>query len=179
MTDNRDNGSPKNFEDHIAQCNRKLEEEGRVAGSRDERIWAAGFFDGEGHVSARPTSGFDCSIDQIEEDLINLVRFRNAVGVGSLTALKPRENSRQRLACRWAVSSKSDLEAVFAAIGPYLNPTKRDGRPVQQKSLGSPPNDGFARALAATVRVSIERDANLPEGMMAYEPLSKRSVGEE
>lgn len=178
MTDDRDSGSPADFENQIAQCNCKLEKEGRIAGSRDERIWAAGFFDGEGHVSARPTSGFDCSIDQIEEDLINLVRFRNAVGVGSLTALKPRENSRQRLACRWGVSSKSDLEATFAAIGPYLNPAKRDGRSVQQKSLASPPNDGFARALAATVRVSIERDAELPHGMTAYEPLPKRSGGE-
>lgn len=92
-----------------------------------ERGWAAGFFDGEGHASARTpddvlTGGptITVEIDQGYGDLgrENLLRFQRAVrGVG---ALKERATGEHR----WRATSEEDVETVWAAIGPFLGLAK-------------------------------------------------------
>lgn len=174
-----DNGEKNVLEDQITKCELSLREAGRTVSSRDERIWAAGFFDGEGYVAAL-SEGVTCEIDQIEEDLINLVRFRNAVGVGKIVALKPRSNENARPACRWRISNQTDLQTVYNAIGEFLNPAKKNGRRVQTKNVPDTPGDGFARALAAPYRAILTRlHPKLPPDAIAYEPISNRQDLEE
>lgn len=171
--------SAKTLKDRIAECELILQGAKRVGESRDERIWAAGFFDGEGYVAALK-EGITCEIDQIEEDLINLVRFRNAVGAGTIVATKPRSNENSRPVCRWRISSQANLQTVFDMIGEFLNPAKMNGRPVQKKDTASPPSDGFARALASPYRAILSRrEPKLPPGASMFEPISDRKNFEE
>jgi hypothetical protein len=173
LNSDQQSAGPEAFEELVKECDLILQKSGRDGESRDERIWAAGFFDGEGHVAATD-NGFDCSIDQITEDLINLVRFRNAVGTGRLSPLKDRQKENHRPQSRWLVTNQGDLQKVFEAIGPFLNPAKVNGRAVQNKAVANPPRDGFARALALPIRTVLSRDGSLPEGSLGYEPQSKR-----
>ncbi|ULL01235.1 LAGLIDADG family homing endonuclease [Bradyrhizobium sp. I71] len=106
-----------------ATKNLKLAEEQQLI---FERAWAAGFFDGEGHASARSDGAFDCSIDQASKDFYNLERFCKAVGVGHVVDLPPRKNKKQQPACRWRITNRSELSTLFDAIGMLLTKSKRD-----------------------------------------------------
>ncbi|GAA0020719.1 hypothetical protein [Bradyrhizobium diazoefficiens] len=170
--DDQQSERDKLLAEQIQDCERLLSEQGRVKGSRDERIWAAGFFDGEGYVSAFET-GITCEIDQIQEDLINLVRFRDAVGVGKIMALKARSNENARPACRWRARSQAEAQTVFDAIGEFLNPAKKNGRRAPKEGVVNPPADGFARALAAPYKAILSRkQPALPAGAFFYEPVA-------
>ncbi|KRR09285.1 hypothetical protein CQ12_39955 [Bradyrhizobium jicamae] len=176
--DDQESERDKSLAELVQDCERLLSEQGRVRGSRDERIWAAGFFDGEGYVSAFET-GMTCEIDQIQEDLINLVRFRDAVGVGKITALKARSNENARPACRWRIGSQADAQTVFDAIGEFLNPAKKNGRRVHKEGLLNPPADGFARVLAAPYKAILSRkEPSLPAGAFLHEPVAMEKANQ-
>jgi hypothetical protein len=110
-----------------------------------ERAWAAGFFDGEGHASARVSGGqFHCSIDQV--DVINLERFRAVVGVGRITEVKRTRNGQVKRLHQWSVTNQRDLEAVVKEIGIFLTPAKS----IQ-----------LARAQSVPLRTALEHDRPL------------------
>lgn len=174
-TDNGNESKPS-LGEKIRTCEHRL---ARMPpdGNRDliERAWAAGFFDGEGHVSASKRSGeFDCSVEQIEDDLINLVRLQRAVGVGRITSLAPRKHGKGRPLCRWYVSNQHDLGVVFSRIGPFINEAKKNGRPKPPTNAIDPPMDGFARALTVPLKKYLNRDLPLPPGTLSHEASRRR-----
>ncbi|HET8569084.1 MAG TPA: hypothetical protein VFM93_08880 [Candidatus Limnocylindria bacterium] len=91
---------------------------------RFERAWAAGFFDGEGWAG-RARRGVQARVNQADPNGVPeaLERFRRAVGHGRIHGpeLKPGRID----IYRWEATSRSDVEAVAAAIGPWLGPVKR------------------------------------------------------
>jgi hypothetical protein len=98
-----------------------------------ERAWAAGFFDGEGHICARYTKHvradgvhhyrrIEVQITQIHPDV--LFRFKEAVGVGQVHgpyAAKGRRNP----AYKFGVGGLPAVTQIVEAIFPYLSPVKR------------------------------------------------------
>lgn len=95
---------------------------------REEVIWAAGFFDGEGHTSARKNNkasdimGLMVEIDNT--NLFVLERFQNAMlGVGKIygpyqTSGKPRY--------RYSTSSWKNGQAVICMLLTFLSPEKQE-----------------------------------------------------
>ena len=102
-------------------------------GSDERRAWAAGFFEGDGSVSAyvgrtrrspRPLLG--ASINQAATEGVPtcLLRFRDIVGVGSIRGpIQPRGWSRLPQ-YRWQSQGKS-VEAAMAVIIAWLVGAKR------------------------------------------------------
>jgi hypothetical protein len=111
----------------------------------------------------------------VEDELINLVRFRDAVGVGRIAKAQDRSvtdstRANHRPTRRWYVSNQTDLKIVWSQIGPFLNPNKRNGETVRRDGIASPPLDGFARALTIPIATAITKDKPLPENVASYEP---------
>jgi hypothetical protein len=120
-----------------------------------ERGWAAGFFDGEGHASARLAGGeFDCSVDQV--DVINLERFQRIVGAGKITPITRTKNMRKEHLHRWKVTNQADLNKVWDSIGLLLTPAK-------QLQL--------TRAQSVPIRSALENEKSLPPGAISAEIL--------
>jgi hypothetical protein len=94
-----------------------------------ELAWAAGFFDGEGHVGtpkARPHIHF--SISQVDRRVLD--RFRRAVGgLGSVHGpynhpiMKARGNEQPRF--YFQVSRYEYVQAIIAMLWPWLDVVKR------------------------------------------------------
>ena len=130
----------QNYQVAVREHVRKTIASGDVAAIEEtvERAWAAGFFDGEGNAREDvlpddPLWGVDLepkikspslSIKQAygEPGRANLERFQNATGgAGKIrgplkTPTKPQ--------CVWQAASEADVDAVWAAIGPFLGLAK-------------------------------------------------------
>jgi hypothetical protein len=118
-----------------------------------ERAWAAGLFDGEGHVSVRANrSSIRCEVQQIRANRFVLERFMRIVGVGKIKDLPQRAKGNHQPACSWSVSNQADLLRVWEAIGHFLCSAKRDQ---------------FSRAMSVPIRTILNRDGELPAGMTA------------
>lgn len=96
---------------------------------RLERAWAAGFFDGEGWAAAvvqrgRRTAQPMAQINQGGPAGVPevLVRFRNAVGVGTISG--PEVEPGKEDLYRWTVSSRGDVTQTWRSIEPWLCSTK-------------------------------------------------------
>lgn len=160
----RDANRQRKLEDirniQLAQHRALIRQFGKDIMALVDRAWAAGLFDGEGHVSARSAPGqFDCSIEQVEDDVVNLERFRSIVGVGAISRARERGGKR-RPTCTWKVTNQHDLRKVWEAIGPFLNPAKRNGK------VGG--LDGFARALAVPAVTLLNNEKPL-DGFLSAE----------
>ena len=126
-----------------------------------ERARAAGFFDGEGHVSAGTNGGeFNCEIDQVDQ--VHLERFQAAAGgVGTIKPRKWNQRGKEQPRSRWKITNQSDLTTVWNAIGLFLSPSKQAG---------------FASALAAPLVTLVRQGKPLPHGTYSVDiPLPKAS----
>lgn len=100
-----------------------------------ELAWAAGLFDGEGTFGAyanarmRPSwRGVSMSIPQASATVVPevLLRFRAAVGVGSVTGPRMVPSPWSRLPqYRWQATGRHVCSAVIKVIWPWLGPVKR------------------------------------------------------
>jgi hypothetical protein len=107
-------------------CERRLE---------FEAAWAAGLFDGEGTFGAyaradmRPSwRGVSMSVPQASATVVpeTLLRFRAAVGVGTITGPRVVPSAWTRLPqYRWQASGRHVCSAAIKAIWPWLGPVKR------------------------------------------------------
>lgn len=89
-----------------------------------ERAWAAGFFDADGSVSLSST-GFNCSLEQVSDEVAHLERFCAAVRAGKISNRKHRQRGKERPTSVWTVTNQVDLNRVFDRIGPFLSAMKR------------------------------------------------------
>lgn len=89
-------------------------------GARDELIWAAGFFDGEGtfHV-LKGWRGSSVSVPQ--KDIRPLIRFQAALGgIGTITT------DRRRKAYTFKLTNTSQNLSVMNLLWPWLSEPKRE-----------------------------------------------------
>lgn len=100
-----------------------------------ELAWAAGFFDGEGHISARRVKlkpredgiqrygrRLQFRINQI--DTAVLERFRTAVGYGTIYVLsRKRKPNHSDIFC-YAVNGSAQIRVVATKLLPYVSPVK-------------------------------------------------------
>jgi hypothetical protein len=94
-----------------------------------ELAWAAGFFDGEGHVGAS-TKRRDIYLAISQVDRRVLDRFRSAVGVGAVhgpyehRSMKRRLNEQPRF--YFQTQNYQHVQAIVAMLWRWLSPVKRD-----------------------------------------------------
>lgn len=132
-----------------------------TAFSSIELGWAAGFWDGEGHVSARERNGeFDCSLDQA--DRVLLERLQSALGgIGRISPIKRRLSAKGKMQFIYTfkITNQRDLQKAWLAIGLPLGPQKRDQ---------------FARALSVPLATLMRKDKMLPEGTKSATATGRR-----
>jgi hypothetical protein len=87
-----------------------------------EIAWAAGFFDGEGHIHFRRASHhFKMELGQA--DLRPLERFLAVVGRGKI-AFRPKSTGRDYWV--WGLYGAENVQQVFALLYPHLSAPKRE-----------------------------------------------------
>lgn len=99
-----------------------------------ERLWAGGFFDGEGHaghtipediLAKGPRARLAIKQAYGDGGKANLVRFMQAVGnVGTITGPYKGSNPNHAPYHLWSVESEDGVDKVWTAIGPYLGQEK-------------------------------------------------------
>jgi hypothetical protein len=85
--------------------------------NREELAWAAGFFDGEGWTGLRGPTTVGMSVTQME--LQPLVRFHNAVGVGTIYGRGTRGG------WIWQAGNWADSQAAVAKLWRFMSEPKR------------------------------------------------------
>lgn len=93
---------------------------------REELAWAAGFFDGEGHVRCSLVQEKQYPLLRVEvaqRDPQVLERFQRVIGCGRIYAInrKPPKNSYYN----WHVGRFEHAQAVIALLWTWLSPVKR------------------------------------------------------
>lgn len=101
------------------------------ASDREERAWAAGFFDGEGWVGRNGRGSRSIRITLSQVDRVALDRFCSAVGAGKVCGpFADRVNLRKSPGARpyWVfrASSRADVLQVQERLREWLSPAKRD-----------------------------------------------------
>lgn len=96
---------------------------------RDERIWAAGFFDGEGCISLRTGRnrkyGNYLRVTITQTDVRPLERFLAAVGVGSIEGPRlPTNGVGKKSYRRYVCQRKADVIGIFETLEPFLSEPK-------------------------------------------------------
>lgn len=94
-----------------------------------ERAWAAGFFDGEGHIRATPSAaratGIRMNIPQ--KNPAALERFRDAVGgFGQISRRTTGHYAGKYAIYVWNLSKMEHVQLAVALLSPYLCQPKRD-----------------------------------------------------
>lgn len=122
--------------------------------------WAAGFWDGEGHVSARERNGeFDCSLDQA--DRVPLERLQSALGVGRISPVKRRLSAKGKMQFLYTfrITNQRDLQRAWLAMGLHLGSAKRDQ---------------FASALSVPLVTLMRKEKTLPNGTKSVTATGQR-----
>lgn len=96
---------------------------GRVS-TELERAWAAGFFDGEGHVRFSNKATYHAAVREVTRRVSLLHRFRAAVGVGTVRD-SPRHNGSDSPVSEW-VATGENAERAMTLLLPYLGEPKRE-----------------------------------------------------
>ena len=93
---------------------------------RDTEIaWAAGFFDGEGHVKfRRKASAFQIQVGQKERE--TLERFQVAIGGFGRINFAPKTCLSDPNYWQLNISNQADVRAVYFCLLPYLSTPKRN-----------------------------------------------------
>ena len=98
--------------------------------NREELAWAAGFFDGEGHVGfihTKNTIGLLLEISQAEKSAMLLDRFKMALGgAGKVTALRQEKRPNAQPQARFVTQSPEYVQFIIAAMWCFLGLTKRE-----------------------------------------------------
>lgn len=84
--------------------------------NREKLAWAAGFFDGEGHVSKPPYKSILISISQLHPEVLE--RFRDSVGCGLIS-----RNGKGIYVYR--TNGFERVQQVACCLWPFLGPIKR------------------------------------------------------
>ncbi len=88
-----------------------------------ELAWAAGFFDGEGHVSYHPkTYSLRVQLGQNHRD--TLERFETALGLPGTIHFAPKSTGREY----WTfhIYGRDNVVAAYRLLAPYLSRPKRE-----------------------------------------------------
>lgn len=102
---------------------------------RDEIVWSAGFFDGEGHIgihrgghSQGPWKRTDLYLTISQCDRYVLDRFHSAVGVGKVTGpfVRSYRNPNERDVFYYQLTRFEHVQAVVAMLWDFLSPVKRN-----------------------------------------------------
>ena len=97
--------------------------------NRDEIIWAAGFFDGEGHtvyqvqIKSTRIRGIRTQIGQALNNREVLERFQAAVGIGKICKISGKGLNNQYYA--YYTSSFETSQAVIAMLWKFLSSSKK------------------------------------------------------
>lgn len=100
-----------------------------ILDNETELAWAAGFFDGEGHISAKsnrqgPWLQLKLTIGQTDRQVLD--RFQKAVGLGRVYGPYPTLKPEWNPIYEYSVQSKGDVEVVVQLLLPYLSPVKKE-----------------------------------------------------
>lgn len=90
---------------------------------RSERIWAAGFLSGKGHIAFVGTSYVHLTIGMVDEDTIR--RFHEIVGVGTIYA-RDRSDQGHQTFYRWVAAHKLDVRHVLMSTLPWLEGQRKE-----------------------------------------------------
>lgn len=96
--------------------------------TRENLAWAAGFFDGEGHVQSRSGSKVSLGLQIGNTDLPLLERFRDIVGLGKIYGpfqKKAPEGSIHKPYWTWNVRRFQHTQAVSAMLWNWLGDTRQ------------------------------------------------------
>lgn len=99
--------------------------------NREELAWAAGFFDGEGHITARRNSPRSRTLHILipQTDPRVLYRFKNAVlGIGKVSDTPSVNLMHPNWKPRWNywAGSFENCQAIAIMLWPFLSEVKRD-----------------------------------------------------
>ena len=94
---------------------------------REDRAWAAGFFDGEGSVSLAKNRWLRINIGQADPE--PLERFRAAVGLGRVLGpyqhVPTRGGYLPKPHWMWATNQYDEIETIAGVLWPWLSGPKR------------------------------------------------------
>lgn len=92
----------------------------------EELAWAAGFFDGEGHVrfDDRGSRSIDLAISQ--NHIQPLMRFRAAVGLGSVGGPYRSNNPKAQPSWEYRSSRWAEIQQIACMLWPWLCDVKRE-----------------------------------------------------
>jgi hypothetical protein len=95
---------------------------------REELAWAAGFFDGEGstYLKVYATGRVEIRMAVAQTDPRPLVRFRNAVGIGSVNGPYERQNKTHKPNYEYRPDTFEHMQAVIAMLWHWLSEPKRE-----------------------------------------------------
>lgn len=102
-----------------------------------ELIWAAGFFDGEGNVTATrtnvgvrqdgsPKASISPRAQLGHVRLEPIKRFHEAVGVGNLMGPYADHRANHSAVYKWAATGSKAFTILWNQLGPYLSAPKRE-----------------------------------------------------
>lgn len=115
--------------------------------SREELAWAAGFFDGEGHVGYREQlgAGQSWAVDIAQTEPNTLDRFHRAVGRGKIYGPYRHKNGRHNPYWRFTANGYERTQAIAGMLWAFLSEVKREQ---------------FAEALRNKPRTAFEKTRN-------------------
>lgn len=95
--------------------------------SREEVIWAAGLFEGEGWISIQGKSP-SMGIQMTDRDVLD--KFQRAIGAGNIYYRKPRIYAYEKVHTRkpqwaWRLNGFQRVQAVLAYLWPWLGMRRR------------------------------------------------------
>lgn len=95
---------------------------------REELSWAAGFFDGEGHVGfSRKARRLDLRLSMTQTDRAVLDRFQRATGLGRVGGpfLRSYRNPNENDIYAYQIARFEHVQAIVAMLWAFLSPVKR------------------------------------------------------
>lgn len=91
---------------------------------REQLAWAAGFMDGEGHISARIDDGqIRVFISQVHREPLD--RFQKIVGVGRVSGPTVRPHPEWNDIYQYSATSFEDVQHIVASLWQFLSGPKR------------------------------------------------------
>lgn len=125
--------------------------------NREDLAWAAGLFEGEGHVGMHGRSGnrsIVASLNMTDEDVVK--QFQRIVNVGVIYPRPPQKDGWKPQWC-WKVGSFEEVQAIIAMLWPWL----QSRRKTQAKTALT----SYHNLEPVSVKQGIARNANIKEAL--------------